>query len=271
MLMPSSEMPSLRKNLSTRVVDLTNMRFGKLIVLGMEQGGGRHPQWICKCDCGNILKTRGFQLQNGRAISCGCSRIKNLIGKRQGRLVFERLTGKKSKFEKYLWVAKCDCGNSVIVESSTKNRSCGCLGPETTSKRMTTHGHSKHGKKTPTYTSWRAMIDRCSENASSHKKFYYDRGIKVCNRWKNSFENFLLDMGKRPKGKTLDRIDPTKDYKPSNCRWASQETQFNNRRIQNAIRIADEVEKMPSPDASWIAEAIRSMFNDKNNKSSINQ
>lgn len=263
MLMSSTQIESLvfRETLSNRINDLTGKRFGKLIVLGLEQAGGRHPQWYCKCDCGNILKTRGFQLLNNRATSCGCNHRKDLTGKRQGRLTFQKPTGVKNKFGKYIWKALCDCGNVVLVESSTRNKSCGCLGREKASKRMTTHGHAKNGTVSPTYKSWRSMIDRCSPNDSFHKKFYYDRGIRVCKRWKSSFENFLLDMGKRPKGKTLDRIDPAKDYKPSNCRWASSKTQFNNRRIQNAIKIAKAVEQMPSPDAKWIADAIRNMFN----------
>lgn len=108
MLMPSSEALSVRKELSNRIVDLSGKKFGKLTVIGVEEDGGRRPQWICQCDCGNYIKTRSFQLQNGRAKSCGCSHRKELSGKRQGRLLFIKSTGRKSKFGKYLWQAKCD-------------------------------------------------------------------------------------------------------------------------------------------------------------------
>jgi len=101
------------------------------------------------------------------------------------------------------------------------------------------HGHNTRTKRSPTYQSWSAMKLRCLN--PNYKKFYLygGRGIKVCDRWVESFENFLADMGQRPEGKTLDRY-PNKDgnYEPGNCRWATQEEQHSNRNKYVRGRVA---------------------------------
>lgn len=91
---------------------------------------------------------------------------------------------------------------------------------------MKTHGLSS----TPTYRSWSAMKARCDgSSGEKNRKNYADRGITVCDRWR-CFENFLADMGERPAGMTLDRIDPLGNYEPRNCRWADLSTQNKNKR-----------------------------------------
>ncbi|MBL9070464.1 MAG: hypothetical protein JNM03_10785 [Sphingopyxis sp.] len=86
------------------------------------------------------------------------------------------------------------------------------------------HLHSKH----ELYPTWQQMILRCHDNKNSSFARYGAVGISVCERWRANFQNFLADMGERPKGLTLDRIDPTGNYEPGNCRWADAKTQRNN-------------------------------------------
>lgn len=94
--------------------------------------------------------------------------------------------------------------------------------------KNTTHGHWVNKKPSRTYTSWRAMKYRCSNPKNTH---YHQLGITVCERWVNSFDNFLNDMGERPDGCTINRLDNKKGYSPENCEWATTKVQNNNKKI----------------------------------------
>lgn len=96
-------------------------------------------------------------------------------------------------------------------------------------KRWESHGHSSNGRRSKEYTSWARMLDRCTYPGCASYRNYGARGIRVCERWR-SFSNFLLDMGPRPHGTTLDRINNNGDYEPGNCRWAPMTIQILNTR-----------------------------------------
>lgn len=92
------------------------------------------------------------------------------------------------------------------------------------------HGHAKRGQRSPEYRAWVGMIDRCEHPSHVGFKYYGARGIKVCERWRKSFEAFLADMGQKPPRLTLERIDADGDYEPGNCEWATYRRQRQNQR-----------------------------------------
>jgi hypothetical protein len=156
----------------------------------------------------------------------------DIAGQRFGRLVAVRresiVSGKASK-----WIFRCDCGNQKAIVMTYVRRgesqSCGCIRREDISRRAKTMNR-KHGmSRSTTWGSWTAMKGRCLRKKHHAYARYGGRGIKICERW-NNFENFLADMGERPLGTTLDRINADGNYEPKNCRWADWKTQGSSRR-----------------------------------------
>lgn len=149
------------------------------------------------------------------------------------------------------WLCLCECGKTKEVASfhlrAGSIKSCGHLIGEATRKRCTKHGHKSRGRKTDeTYSTWCAMWTRCTNPNQGAWARYGGRGISVCDRWRD-FSAFLADMGKRPQGCTLDRIDVNGNYEPANCRWATASQQRRNQR--NSICI--EYKGQLKPLAEW--------------------
>lgn len=134
-----------------------------------------------------------------------------------------------------LWLCKCECGQETTVRMTnlTANRikSCGCKQNELRREAITTHGHNSNYKKSPEAVCYNAMHQRCTNPKTMNFSDYGGRGIKICDRWLESFENFLSDMGEKPsKNHSIDRIDPDGNYEPDNCRWVPRSVQDNNKR-----------------------------------------
>jgi len=153
----------------------------------------------------------------------------NLTGQRFGRLLVICEGPKARPNAGSKWRCVCDCGVDVITETgalrSGHTKSCGCLHRDIMREKSTTHGQ----QGTPEYRAWAAMIGRCTIKSHSSYRNYGGRGISVCERWR-LYEQFREDMGNRPAGSTLDRINTNGNYELENCRWATKEQQDNNKR-----------------------------------------
>lgn len=155
-------------------------------------------------------------------------------GQRFGRLLVTEKASRKTKSGNSIWLCLCDCGKKKEVVSSClrsgDTTSCGCLQRELMSARTRKHGHSV-GKTSATYNSWASMVFRCANPNYYQFDNYGGRGISVAPEWLD-FVQFLADMGERPSGKTLDRVDNEKGYFKGNCRWATPKEQAANRRVR---------------------------------------
>jgi hypothetical protein len=154
----------------------------------------------------------------------------DLIGERFGKLLVIAEGETRSKWKRY-FLCKCDCGKEKEIYMGSLRRglttSCGCLASELFGLRNTKHGMSD----SPEYNSWRAMKERCNNPKNSHYHLYGGRGISYPIEWEN-FENFFADMGRRPEGKTLDRIDVNANYSKENCKWSDISEQNTNTRVR---------------------------------------
>lgn len=157
-------------------------------------------------------------------------KFEDKTGQKFGRLSAVRFL-RGSRKVRGKWECLCECGNVVFVESSQLTNgdtvSCGCRKLDHISEHFTTHGKSGDRE----YRSWVAMKQRCYNPNVTGYPNYGGRGITVCERWLESFQNFFEDMGECPEGMTLDRIDVNGNYEPNNCRWVGESLQkFNTRR-----------------------------------------
>jgi hypothetical protein len=194
--------------------DETGKKYGRLAVLRFDEAKKGPPSFVCQCDCGRQLSVRGANLRSKNTTSCGCSRRK--AGPRGmtfcGNFVFGKAdpTSKTSP----LATACKYCGSYGVHREKKLRRAkalfCPCL--------------------RSTHNSWRKMIERCTNK--NHPQFgdYGGRGITVTDRWHRSFCAFLEDMGRKPEGRSLDRIENDRGYYKGNCRWATPKQQAASRR-----------------------------------------
>lgn len=234
----------------SRAIDLTGTKYGRWTVIKKaESFSAKSPLWECVCECGTVRAVLRNHLRSGHSRSCGC--LKSEVSSRtnsaklEAGMVFGRLTiiercGSQRTHDKRassaLWLCRCECGNETKATSykltSGYKISCGCA----FKKAVTTHGKSR----SRVYSIWQHMLTRCSDKSDGASRAnYYEKGIRVCERWK-TFENFLEDMGEPRDDQSIDRIDPNKDYSPSNCRWATTKQQSSNKTTNKIVFINGE-------------------------------
>lgn len=167
---------------------------------------------------------------------------KDIQGQRFGRLFVIKRIPRKPDDRNAMWNCRCDCGKTTVVAATNLGRttfSCGCLQRESARKMAAQNRNFMHGMTgKPEYQAWTKMKLRCYSPQNPKYYAYGGRGIKVCKRWKESFEAFYADMGSRPSPiHSLNRINNDDNYEPSNCEWALPLTQARNARFNRIVSI----------------------------------
>jgi hypothetical protein len=221
------------------VESLIGQRHGKLV--GIKPGGvvGGKTSIVCLCDCGTEKAVVAGKFRSGVLRSCGCARhsikVSDMLGKKFGLLTVIAREGsrKAGSGVTAMWRCRCNCGAELVrsggaIRQGGGGNSCGCTAGDK---------HRRHGmKETKVYRAWQNMKKRCFSKTSPDYHRYGGRGITVCERWRDSFENFLADMGQPPSpAHTLDRKENNGNYEPSNCRWVVRKIQNRNKRTTRLL------------------------------------
>lgn len=222
--------------------ELVGQKYNRLEILSAYRNKNSEIRVKCRCDCGNEKDIRFRNLLSGETKSCGeCNKINlnSLIGQKFHKLTILSAYRQNGKI---MVKAKCDCGNEkeYIYHSlaSGHTQSCGC-------NNLTAKGESK----TRLYKIWKRMKRRCYDTNNNRYEYYGKRGIIVCDEWKNDFDAFkqwALANGYSD-DLSIDRINNNGNYEPSNCRWATDIEQANNKSNNKYITINDETKTL----AEW--------------------
>lgn len=212
--------------------NLTGQRFGKWTVLEESKSkGSQGRHFKCRCDCGETKDVRGLDLRKGNSTKCkkcareyGSTKVE-MIGKIFGKWFVMDFAGKKHNSYQYL--CRCECGTEKVLHGPSLRQGlttqCHICGNRMKARKNITHGFGRH----PLYKVWSSMKQRCNNPKSPAYHRYGGRGIKVCKRWEK-FENFLKDMGQRPEGMTIERVNNDGDYCPQNCKWVTHKENCQN-------------------------------------------
>ncbi len=223
-------------------LDLSGHSFGKLTAIRRYTAAPtKRVKWVCTCECGNERIVDSCNLTSGHITSCGCSRRKINAGDRFGHLVVESYVSCDGKHT--LWRCRCDCGRYTVTRTdalkSGATTSCGCVNE---SIRRAFSENQKANAITDDerriHGIWHHMMGRCYNPKEAGYEHYGGMGVSVCERWHDMYAftsdllgEYVSHVARHGVRQTsLDRIDPTGNYNPSNVRWATTKVQANNQR-----------------------------------------
>lgn len=225
--------------MSNRLKVEEGQEFGLLTVIkevgSLSHNNITYRQFELKCECGNVVVKKLRDLRNGDTKTCGCvslGRATDITGQRFGRLLAINPTRERNSNNSVIWNCKCDCGSYISIGANRLihegKEDCGCSFVPSTSdpSKLISPKMSKHGMyNTPTYRSWSKLCSRT--RSEEYEEWHGD--VVVCDRWDTtkggSFENFFEDMGERPEGTTINRINGAKIYSKETCEWATLSVQ----------------------------------------------
>lgn len=244
-------------------LDFTGTRLESALVLGLIRSEAGCRRWQCRCDCGVVFDVPTSSLSAGITKRCrGCANRSRVcapridqIGRQIGDLTVIARAGNDKTGP--TWVLRCRCGVEKVRSTAVMAKLSGkCL------------CNRKPRARHPLYAVWTGMRMRCLVKTSPKYADYGGRGIKICERWSargTGFLNFVSDMGERPPGMSLDRINVNGHYEPMNCRWATPQQQADNQRLsrKRVINILENVDELLADGVGWSAEQIVSIIREQ--------